>query len=80
MWLRQVRCVHPRHPFPNKAYALKLVINYHTISRAPAIAREYGLDCDVLRRLPRHANVCALLAEFVSAVPDDMFRCLTPVV
>jgi hypothetical protein len=71
--------VHPRHPLPDKTYALKLVINYDAISKTPAIAREHGLECDVLRRLPHHASVCALLAEFVSAVPYDMFEILTPV-
>jgi hypothetical protein len=76
---RQVCCTHPRHPNPRKQYALKLVINYHTISRTPSIARRYGLDCEVLRQLPRHANLCALLAEFISEVPDDMFEHLTPV-
>jgi hypothetical protein len=77
--LRQVCCTHPRHPNPRKRYALKLVINYHTISSTPSIARQYGLDCVVLRSLPRHANLCKLLAEFISEVPDDMFEHLTPV-
>ncbi len=76
---RQVCCTHPRHPNPRKQYALKLVINYATISRTPSIARRYGLDCVVLGQLPRHGNLCALLAEFISEVPDDMFEHLTPV-
>jgi hypothetical protein len=74
-----VCCTHPRHPNPRKQYALKLVINYASISRTPSIARRYGLDCVVLRSLPRHANLCKLLAEFISEVPDDMFEHLTPV-
>jgi hypothetical protein len=76
---RQVCCTHPRHPNPRKQYALKLVINYASISRTPSIARRYGLDCVVLRNLPRHVNLCKLLAEFISEVPDDMFEHLTPV-
>ena len=72
-------CTHPRHPNPRKQYALKLVINYASISSTPSIARRYGLDCVVLRQLPRHTNLCALLAEFISEVPDDMFEHLTPV-
>ncbi len=75
----QVTCTHPRHPNPRKHYALKLVINYASASRTPSVARRYGLDCVVLRWLPRHANVCSLLAEFTSAVPDEMFDRLTPV-
>jgi hypothetical protein len=74
-----VRCTHPRHPHPQKHYALKLVINYATVSRTPSIARRYGLDCVVLRHLPRHPNLCSLLAEFISDVPDEMFELLTPV-
>ncbi len=77
--LRQVCCTHPRHPNPRKQYALKLVINYATASRTPSIARLYGLDCEVLKKLPRHANMCALLGEFISEVSDDMFEHLTPV-
>jgi hypothetical protein len=75
----QVRCTHPRHPFPRKQYALKLVINYDGVSRTPSIARRYGVDCLTLRRLRRHTNLCVLLAEFISAVPDEMFERLTPV-
>jgi hypothetical protein len=75
----QVRCTHPRHPFPHKHYALKMAINYANVSRSTSIARRYGFDCVVLRRLRRHANLCSLLAEFTSAVPDDMFERMTPV-
>jgi hypothetical protein len=76
----QVRCTHPRHPNPGKHYALKLVINYANVSRSASVARRYGLDCVVLRRLPqRHPNLCKLLAEFTSAVPDEMFELLTQV-
>ena len=77
MW--QVRCKHPRHPSPNKAYALRLVVNYDAISTSRDVARRYGLDCDVLRLLPRHANVCSLLAEFKSTVPYCMHEHLSPV-
>jgi hypothetical protein len=79
-WRVQVRCVHPRHPNPHKQYALKLVVNYAALSKSHDIARRYGLDCLVLRKLPqRHPNLCKLLAEFPSAVPDEMFEHLTPV-
>jgi hypothetical protein len=79
-WRVQVRCVHPRHPNPHKQYALKLVVNYATLSKSRDVARRYGLDCIVLRKLPqRHTNLCSLLAEFTSAVPDEMFEHLTPV-
>ncbi len=75
-----MRCVHARHPNPHKQYALKLVVNYAALSKSRDIARRYGLDCVVLRRLPDgHANLCKLLAEFTSAVPDEMFEHLTPV-
>jgi hypothetical protein len=76
---RQVCCTHPRHPQPHKQYALKLAINYEAAYRTPSIERLYGGDCVVLRRLPRHANLCSLLAEFTSTVPDDMFTRLTKV-
>ncbi len=76
----QVRCVHPRHPNPHKQYAMKLVVNYWALSQSRDIARRYGLDCHVLQKLPqRHPNLCKLLAEFTSAVPDEMFDHLTPV-
>jgi hypothetical protein len=72
--LCQVRCTHPRHPLPRKQYALKLAINYDGRSWAPSIERLYGGDSRVLRRLPvGHPNLCSLLAEFVGAVPDDIF-------
>ncbi len=75
-----MRCTHPQHPNRHKQYALKLVTNYGTLSRSRDIARRYGLDCVVLRRLPQHhPNLCKLLAEFTSAVPDEMFEHLTPV-
>ncbi len=80
MCVMQVCCTHPRHPLPRKHYALKLVINYAAASKSASIARRYGLDCVVLRRLPkRHPNLCKLLAEFTSTVPDDMFEYLTQV-
>jgi hypothetical protein len=74
-----VCCTHPRHPSPRKQYALKLAINYAAAYRRSSIERLYGGDCVVLQRLPRHANLCSLLAEFTSTVPDDMFAHLTPV-
>jgi hypothetical protein len=77
--MRQVRCKHPRHPSPDKAYALRLVVNYDAIATSRDVAREYGLDCDVLRRLPHHANVCSLLAEFKSTVPYCMHEHLCAV-
>jgi hypothetical protein len=76
---RQVCCTHPRHPNPRKQYALKLIINYDSISKTRSIARRYGLDCLVLQQLPPHVNLCKLLTEFTSTVPDDMFERMTPV-
>jgi hypothetical protein len=59
---------------------MKLVVNYWALSQSRDIARRYGLDCHVLQKLPqRHPNLCKLLAEFTSAVPDEMFDHLTPV-
>ncbi len=75
----QVHCTHPRHPNPHKHYALKLVLNYEALSRSREIARRCGLDCVMLRQLPRHRNLCSLVAEFVSDVPQEMFEHLTPV-
>jgi hypothetical protein len=75
----QVCCTYPRHPNPHKVYALKLMFNYATLSDAGNIARRYGLESLVLRRLPRHPNLCAIVAEFVSILPDEMFEPLTPV-
>jgi hypothetical protein len=75
----QVCCTHPRHPNPRKQYALKLIINYATLSDARDIAERCGRDGIVLRILPRHTNLCAVLAEFISEVPDEMFEYLTPV-
>ncbi len=75
----QVCCTHPRHPNPRKQYALKLIINYATLSDERDIAERCGRDGIVLRILPRHTNLCAVLAEFISDVPDEMFEYLTPV-
>jgi hypothetical protein len=74
-----VRCSHPDHPFPRKLYALKLLINYASETRSASLEQLYGGECLVLRRLPRHPNLCSLIAEFTSDVPDEMFEHLTPV-
>ena len=63
------KCTHPRHPFPNKHYALKMVFNYGGLTSG-GIRSRFEAEFDLFGSLGGHARLVKFWGSFVDAIPD----------
>jgi len=66
----EARCVLPRHPKPNKSYALKICFNFDqdTLGASGAFVNEFI----ELAKLPRHPNIVRFYCDFFDEIDDDI--------
>lgn len=71
-----VQCGRGEHPFPEKAYAMKVLLMGAGVDAATVLERHQDEFLRQQLHLPRHPSVVGLHTMFVSTVPDHIFHAL----
>jgi len=66
----ETRCIEPRHPLPNRRYALKVCFNFglSTNTAQGAFASEHLVHSS----LPSHPNIARFMCEFFGEIDDSI--------